>query len=92
MTAQPNYRFQFCIIDKTSGETICEDYCGLTSIDQFGACESIDMHVSAMLRAFERSVRAQYEEREYRQPARDAAELQFIGGLAARLRAVAERG
>src|SRR5690242_17563560 len=51
MTA-PSYRFNFEIVDEATGNVVISDFCGLTAIDQFGGCESVDMHVASMLRAF----------------------------------------
>jgi hypothetical protein len=48
----PDYRFRFEIIDAETGETVIADYCSLTDIDEFGGCESVDMHVASALRAF----------------------------------------
>ena len=42
------------------------DYCAiLGTIDSSGANESVDMHVARMLRMFERTVRAEYEAKNY---------------------------
>lgn len=61
MSERPTYRFHCKIVDEATGETVIADYCQITSIDQFGACESVDMHVASMLRAFERKARAEHE-------------------------------
>lgn len=71
MTA-PSYRFKFQIVDESTDEVVAEDYCGLTTIDNFGACESVDIHVSSMLRAFQRTGRAEYEREHYHQNAEAA--------------------
>lgn len=65
MSAVPTYRFKFALVDEATGEVISSDFCALTSIDQFGGCESVDMHVASMLRAFERTVREEYERQNY---------------------------
>lgn len=54
------YRFQCRVVDE-AGETVISDHTCMTRIDAFGGCESVDMAVGAMLRAFERTARAQYE-------------------------------
>lgn len=59
MTDKP-YRFRFQI-ETPAGDVLIEDYCSLTSIDQFGGCENVDMHVASMLRMFNRTVRAEHE-------------------------------
>ena len=64
MTA-PSYRFNFEIVDETTGTVVISDFCGLTGIDQLGGCESVDMHVASMLRAFTRKARGEYERAEY---------------------------
>lgn len=75
MTDKP-YRFR-CLIETPDGDVLIEDYCSLTSIDQFGGCESVDMHVGSMLRMFNRTVRAQHENDE-----------QLVTQTAERIRAV----
>lgn len=66
-TARPEYRFKFAIVDETTGETVWSDFCGLLpdTIDEFGGCEAVDIHVSSMLRGFKRHVRAEYETKNY---------------------------
>lgn len=61
----PAYRFKFQIIDETTGDVVEADYCALTTIDEFGGCESVDIHVAAMLRAFNRSGRDEYQRANY---------------------------
>jgi len=56
------YRFHCIIEDTDTGETVIEDSCALTSIDTFGGCENVDMHVASMLRAFQRTVKREHEE------------------------------
>lgn len=56
----PTYRFHFSI-QTPDGDVLIEDYCTIGSIDQYGACESVDMQVARMLRMFERTVRAEHE-------------------------------
>lgn len=68
MTDRPEYRFRFQIVDETTGEVVESDYTYLTSIDQFGNCESVDIHVAAMLRGFNRNGRAEYERANYAAP------------------------
>lgn len=72
MSANPDYRFKFQIVDQTTGEVVESDYCPLTTIDQFGGSETVDIHVSSMLRAFKRFGQAEYERANY-QSAEDAA-------------------
>lgn len=74
MTGKPSYRFKFAIVDETTGEVIGTDFCNLTSIDQFGGCESVDMHVASTLRWFERTGREQHERENY--PATETAEVE----------------
>lgn len=71
MTA-PQYRFQFQIIDDEIGDTIIADYTSLGTIDEFGGNEEIESLVARMLRMFKRSVRAEYERKNY--PADEEAE------------------
>lgn len=61
----PDYRLKFQLVDETTGEVVAQDFCGLTTIRPDGSCESVDTHVAAMLRGFNRSVREEYERREY---------------------------
>lgn len=61
MPDAPSYRFHCKIVDEATGEVVIADYCALTSIDQFGGCESVDMHVASMLRAFIRTAKAEHE-------------------------------
>lgn len=81
----PNYRFQCSIIDQATGETVIADFCSLSTIDQFGGCESVDIHVAAVLRAFQRSVREEFERREYP----EIADKKLVTQTAGRIRAAA---
>ena len=65
----PEYQFKIQIIDKTTGEIVASDWTYLTTIDQFGNCESVDIHVASLLRAFNRTGRAEYEQQKYSEPA-----------------------
>jgi hypothetical protein len=65
MTSKPEYRFKFQIVDETTGEVVHSDWTYFTTIDEFGGCESVDIHVAAMLRGWQRHARAEYERREY---------------------------
>jgi len=65
MSTQPDYKFEFRVIDKTSGETVIADDCSISTIDDFGGCEMVDMHVSSTLRAFNRKIRAEHERKNY---------------------------
>lgn len=47
-------RFQFVIVDKTSGETLVEDDTHLSAIDEFGGSESVDHSVARALRFIRR--------------------------------------
>lgn len=56
------YRFKCEIVDDETDEVVIADYCTLLgTIDQFGGCETVDMHVASMLRAFQRTARPQHE-------------------------------
>ena len=50
------YRFDFRIVDKTTGETVESDFTYLTSIDALGGCESVELHLYSLLRAFRRDL------------------------------------
>lgn len=65
MTDRPEYRFKFAIVDETSGEVVWSDFCSLSAINRFGSCESVQIHVTSMLRGFERHVREEYERDNY---------------------------
>lgn len=65
MPDAPQYRFKFQIVDEATGQVVETDFCPITTIDQFGGCESVDIHVASMLRAFNRSGREEYEREEY---------------------------
>lgn len=58
-TPAHSYRFKFAIVDETTGDVVQSDFTYLTDIDEFGRCESVDIHVAAMLRAFRRDLRAE---------------------------------
>lgn len=82
----PEYQFRFQIIDKTTGDIIEADWTYLTTIDQFGNCESVDIHVGAALRGFNRSSRAEYEAKEYP----EIEKKRLVAQTAQRIREVAE--
>lgn len=68
MTDKPEYQFRFQIVDKTSGDVVESDWTYFTSINEFGGCDSVDIHVSAMLRGFQRFARENYERENYSAP------------------------
>lgn len=50
-------RFELRVVDTETGETVVSDYTSnLTPIDQFGNCESVDIHVGAALRFVRREM------------------------------------
>lgn len=48
-------RFKFSITD-ADGNEIVSDYTYLTNIDEFGGCESVDIHVASALRFLRREL------------------------------------
>lgn len=58
--SERTYRFR-CMVETPDGEVLIEDYCTIGHINEFGACEAVDIHVGALLRAFNRTVRAEHE-------------------------------
>lgn len=62
---QPSYRFHCRITDENTGAAVEFDFCSLTDIHADGSCESVDLHVASLLRAFNTKGRAQYEAKEY---------------------------
>lgn len=69
MTHKPDYRFKIEIVDQATDEIVISDFATLGSIDQFGGSEAVDMYVATMLRAFNSTVREEYERKNYQVPA-----------------------
>lgn len=65
MENKPEYRFECQIVDKTTGEIVVRGSTYISEIHLAGDCESIDMEVSSMLRAFDSKVRKEYEGENY---------------------------
>ena len=87
MTNIPQYRFKLEIVDENTGDVIVSDFCSLTSIDQFGGCESVDMHAAAALRFFNTVGRAKHEAANYSEN-----DKQLVTQTAERLRRAAAEG
>jgi hypothetical protein len=85
VSGTPAYRFKLEIVDETTGDVIVSDFCSLTSIDQFGGCESVDMHAAAALRFFNTVGRSKHEAENY--PKNDQ---QLVTQTAARVLAAAK--
>lgn len=62
---KPEYRFKCIIEDETTGETVIAASTFVSQIDREGGCESVELELYSMLRAFQRSVRASYESKHY---------------------------
>lgn len=45
-----NLQFELRVVNKETGEVIVSDYTSLTPINEYGMCESVDIHVGAALR------------------------------------------
>lgn len=63
MTAR-NYIFKFEIVDAVTGDVIEMDFTTMTDINEAGFCDSVDIHVSQMLRNWKRFARVEYEKAE----------------------------
>ena len=48
-------RFEFRIVDG-DGDTLVEDWTPVCTIDEFGGCEMVELHVSSALRAVRRDM------------------------------------
>lgn len=65
MSSAPEYRFVFHVVDERSDTVVISGSTYLSSISVHGECESVDMEVGSVLRAFERKVRERYEAKHY---------------------------
>jgi RNA polymerase-binding transcription factor DksA len=65
MADQPDYRFECRIVDQNSDEVVIAGSSFVSSIGEFGQCESIDMEIGSLLRAFKRTARAEHECKNY---------------------------
>jgi hypothetical protein len=59
--SKPDYRFLCHIVDQATGEVVISASTFLSTISSSGECESVDMEVGSMLRAFGQKVRDKYE-------------------------------
>ena len=62
--SERRYLFKFQIIDAADGTVIEMDFTTMTAINEAGICDSIHIHVSKMLRNWNRFARAEYEKAE----------------------------
>jgi len=65
---KPEYRFECRIVDMTTGDTVIKADTYLSSSIGFdGSCESVDMEVASMMRAFDKGdgARDRHEVRNY---------------------------
>lgn len=81
---KPDYRFKFQIVDEATGDVIADDWCTLTTIDEFGGCEAVDHQVASTLRYFTRTGRAKHEAENH------GKRESYVTQTAAQLRAVAK--
>jgi len=55
------YRFKAMIVDDHNDTLVISDHTYISEIDQFGACESVDMTVARMMRQFKQLERKERE-------------------------------
>lgn len=62
---EPDYKFSFAIVDDNTGHVIVAGKTFLTQIEPDGRCDSVEMHVSSALRAFNNKLRQEHENKTY---------------------------
>ena len=59
------YRFDCRITDEETGEPVISASTYVSEIDQNGSCESVEMELYSMLRAFKNKIREQHEKEKH---------------------------